>query len=385
MKITNPENSFPARAALNKVLLISLGMGVLLSSLGLADFIWRLGLCGSNVCEDPRWRSFGSVGSLPIAGLGILVYVIAFIAALRLPLVRFELLSAVALSATAHFYLLLIQYFILHDFCRLCLLSTIVSLTSFGLTGYAAAIYKAPFRLVSAGILLGMIAPLFLWLAHKKLEHRTSPDALIRSGLPPIYRPEAVNSSKSLVELMHESRSQGHLDARVQIDVFFDFQCEHCAKLNADWPIVEDQLRKIFPDIRTTYRIFTLEGHHQAWRASLLALAAGSESKFFLAKDQLFKSREGWIVSGDVETALRDILSVNPTIASEQNIAAAKTLIRMDAAEGAVVGIKAAPSVVLRSKYLKNPIILTGIMSQDSYVKEVTAYVKAVEQASTRR
>jgi protein-disulfide isomerase len=183
------------------------------------------------------------------------------------------------------------------------------------------------------------------------------------------------------MDLMHENRALGPLDAPIQIDIFMDFQCAHCSQLNAIWQDIQNRLKKD-SNIRIVFRIFTLEGHHQAWRASILALASAREQQFFRAKDRLFETRAQWSLTGDVDAVLSDVLSNYPLISRDEVIAAAKSLIRADAAEGALLGVRAAPTVVLRSKFLKNPRILVGAMSQTHYLKELNEFAKNSERAT---
>ena len=113
----------------------------LLSLVGLADAIYLTveHLAGRTVrctitsgCEDVLSSSYATVAGFPLAGLGALVYFIAFSLAILAAFGNRRagdlLLYVAALMLAVSVYLFILQAFVIHAFCQFCLLSGAVTL-----------------------------------------------------------------------------------------------------------------------------------------------------------------------------------------------------------------------------------------------------------------
>ena len=103
---------------------------------------------GSPDCFRVLGSPYARVGGLPVAGFGVLAYYVAFalatFAAFGSGRARRFFTLAVAAMALVTLWLLFVQAFLLHAFCRLCLLSAAATCI---LAGLAAALRRdrAPF------------------------------------------------------------------------------------------------------------------------------------------------------------------------------------------------------------------------------------------------
>ena len=121
-------------------------VAAVLALIGLADAIYltvehltgATVQCGdSNSCSEVLSSKYASIGKVPLAGLGAMAYFAAFsaatLAAFGYRHARGFLAAFVALMFATSLWLLYLQAFVLHAFCRYCLLSA-------GLTFALAAI-----------------------------------------------------------------------------------------------------------------------------------------------------------------------------------------------------------------------------------------------------
>ncbi len=77
----------------------------------------------------------------------------------------------------------------------------------------------------------------------------------------------------------------GPADAKVQLVVFSDFQCEYCARLA---PVLQ-KIREEFPqDVLVAWRPFPLESKPRAWPAAVAAECAAEQGAFWEYHDRLF-------------------------------------------------------------------------------------------------
>lgn len=117
-----------------------------LALLGLADAVYLTAehLAGANVscgestgCQDVLGSRYATIGKVPLAGLGALAYFAAFaaatLAAFGYRRARIALSTVVGVMFLATLWLLYVQAFILHAFCRYCLLSASLTLCLTGI------------------------------------------------------------------------------------------------------------------------------------------------------------------------------------------------------------------------------------------------------------
>jgi protein-disulfide isomerase len=339
---------------------------VLLSLLAWIDAHFHWGLCASSACDDPRWRLYGSIGTMPLGLLGVLCY--AIFTGLCLAQLKRSVYIASGIIFGAHLYLSWLQVAILHAACLICLGTALI-----GSSLFVLVVRHATKNVGFAGYAFGgmIVSISILALSHRAIRENAAPDPLIRLTVPAIYRPEIVrNPSQSLADRIRASKSIQTPEALIRVDIFLDFQCPRCAELNALWPRVLQALGNRQNQITTTYRIFLLEGHPIGWQAAFLALGAGGQWRFIEVKDQLFAQQKKWVESGDPAEALSTLpgVSVNELV-SEENIKAAKTIIREDVAQGAAWDVKSSPCVVLQSIKSGRKIVLSGFRDVGSYVQ----------------
>lgn len=80
---------------------------------------------------------------------------------------------------------------------------------------------------------------------------------------------------------------KGPPDAPVDVVVFSDFQCPHCARLV---PLLEE-VHRLYPDqVKIVFKNFPLRMHPYALKAAFAAMAADKMSKFWEFHDKLFQN-----------------------------------------------------------------------------------------------
>ncbi len=175
---------------------------------------------------------------------------------------------------------------------------------------------------------------------------------------------------------MRNSKSIGTDKPLVQIDIFIDFQCANCAKLETLWPDVVNALDSQNESIRTTYHIFLLEGHPIGWQAAFLALGAGGAGRFMELKGKLFAAQKEWKASGDPSAVLASVEGLQnqkDTLLSVENIKAAKAIIREDVGLGARLSVGSSPTVVITR-------VGTSVSRQLAGVQDVATYVQTIKE-----
>lgn len=349
-------NAIPGRS---KALATLALCGTLLSFISYLDTRFHWNLCQSSACVDPRWKEYGDVFHVPIALLGGIAYTIA---ALLLTTYRMHLTPLRFLTgfiAGCHAYLFWIQAFVIHAICLICVS---IGFIGFVLFMSVVCVSKTPRSSLGVSLCGITIAILFFGIAQRHIEPATAPDPLVRGTSPSIYRPEAVvNAPMSIVDNIRASKSVSMSEALVHMDIFIDFQCPTCAKLDALIPqIMEGRSR-----ISVTYRVFILEGHPLGWQAAILALCAGSKGQFLAAKDQLFLHQANWVQSGNPAEVLQNI--TGKVDLSADTVNAAKSSIREDVALGATFNVNSSPCIVLTNLKSGRRVVLLGLHELDYY------------------
>jgi len=96
-------------------------------------------------------------------------------------------------------------------------------------------------------------------------------------------KPVAVNALN--IDLA-TAKVSGPPDAKVQLVVFSDFECRHCAEL----AVVLKQVRSDFrDDVMVAYRYFPIEGHARAFPAAVAAECAAEQGAFWEYHDKLYE------------------------------------------------------------------------------------------------
>lgn len=101
------------------------------------------------------------------------------------------------------------------------------------------------------------------------------------------------------------ARTEGPVDAKVQIVEFVDFQCPSCAN---GFKILKNYMAKYPKDIRVQMKYFPLyKIHAHAKRSVLYSECAARQGKFWPFVDKLFERQAQWAPMINVEAAYTDI------------------------------------------------------------------------------
>jgi protein-disulfide isomerase len=103
-------------------------------------------------------------------------------------------------------------------------------------------------------------------------------------------------------------KEQGSPSAPVTIEIYVDFECMHC----------EDFVQDVVPRLaeqyvqtgkaKLLYRDYPLPSHPHARLAARYADAAGELGLYREAMTQLFATRKDWSESGDIDSAIAEVL-----------------------------------------------------------------------------
>jgi len=123
--------------------------------------------------------------------------------------------------------------------------------------------------------------------------------------------------------------------------------------------------------IRTTWRVFLLEGHPIGWRAAFLALGSGKDGKFIDMKDKLFAQQERWVAAGDPLAICANSAESESAkqYLSAEVLKASKAIVREDVALGAQYGVSASPTVVIRRPGSTEKTLISSLHESEDYLK----------------
>jgi protein-disulfide isomerase len=129
----------------------------------------------------------------------------------------------------------------------------------------------------------------------------------------------------------------------VQLVVFSDFQCAHCARLA---PVLR-RVREEFPrEVRVAYRYFPLEANPRAVPAAVAAQCAAEQGRFWEYHDKLFA--EGGDLSDTRLVALADATSLNrEKFSACVTAGAARKIVEASHADAVKLGLEGAPALFL--------------------------------------
>ena len=151
--------------------------------------------------------------------------------------------------------------------------------------------------------------------------------------------------------------------APIQMEVFSDFQCSHCAAF------FEQTLRALENDyarpgkVYVIHREFPLNGNPLSREAAFLATAAARIGKYEQVAGALFSRQQVWSANGKVEETALSVLSAGDAakvraLAKDPSVVAE---VDRDVALGQKIPIRATPTIILTHKLRQYP--LTGSVS----------------------
>lgn len=120
----------------------------------------------------------------------------------------------------------------------------------------------------------------------------------------------AGTTTDSLAKVADASRIQGSPSAKVWVIEVSDFQCPYCKQWHdATYEMVLNDYVKT-GKVRMAYVNFPLSIHEHAHQASVAAMCAGAQDKFWQMHDALFASQAQWEKQAD-PTAAFDSLAAS--------------------------------------------------------------------------
>ncbi len=156
----------------------------------------------------------------------------------------------------------------------------------------------------------------------------------------------------SFVEAIDTSGSpfKGPEQAPVAVVVFSDFQCPYCAKLQ---PLL-DQILKAYPqEVKVVYKQFPLQMHPFSMSASLAAMAANRQGKFWPMHDKIFESYQSVNeakLSGFAKELGLDMAKFDKDIADPK----LKEQVLRDRQEGIAAGVRGTPTLFVNGRQVRD-------------------------------
>ncbi|MAG21735.1 MAG: hypothetical protein CL943_00320 [Candidatus Diapherotrites archaeon] len=165
----------------------------------------------------------------------------------------------------------------------------------------------------------------------------------------------------TIAELEAGAELLGNPDAPVLITVFEDFQCPWCQKVQS----VLEQVREAYPtQVKIAFRHFPLKSiHRNAENASIAAICAGRQEKFWEYHDILFEKQgdaAGWSKERDKEKSAEllkqfasdlglDTASFNNCFGNKET----SVELERDISYGSSIGIRGTPTVFVNTEKSK--------------------------------
>ena len=158
---------------------------------------------------------------------------------------------------------------------------------------------------------------------------------------------------------LSKAHVSGPADARVQLFVFSDFQCEYCVRLA---PVLK-KIREEFPnDVLVAWRPFPLESKPRAWPAAVAAECAAEQGAFWGYHDKLFT--DGGDLSEERLVALAAGLGLDvEKFALCRRSEEARKKIQANYDDAVSLGIEGAPALFL------NGTMIGGYVEYDALVR----------------
>lgn len=141
---------------------------------------------------------------------------------------------------------------------------------------------------------------------------------------------------------------KGRKDAPVTIVEFSDFQCPYCAKLP---PVLKKVFKKNPKTVKIVFKNYPLSFHKFAKKASIAAMAAYGQGKFWEFYDYLFKNQAKLSKMDFNKVAAKLGLNVEKF---KKDSDAAKKQVEKDIADGDEIGVSGTPSVYINGRKVRN-------------------------------
>ena len=148
------------------------------------------------------------------------------------------------------------------------------------------------------------------------------------------------------------AKVSGPRDAKVQLVVFSDFQCQFCRELSA----VLKRIRVDFADeVMLAYRYFPVESHPRAVPAAIAAECAAEQGAFWEYHDRLYS--DGSDMSDARLMAIAEALKLDQGKFLEcRNSERARGTVEMSRSDAIKSGLEGAPALFLNGKLISGKI-----------------------------
>ncbi len=187
-------------------------------------------------------------------------------------------------------------------------------------------------------------------------------------------------ASTALFAIDSADRTVGSPNAPVTLEVYSDFECPHCARLHFG------ALKQALGDcvaagkVRIVYHDFPLPQHRYARKAALYADAAVRIGRYERVCDTLFRTREEWARTGDVDAAVAkeltpaEMAKLRNVLSDPKSMAEINGEIDADLAAGGRIPLTETPTMLLLGKGKRYPI--TGDVRYDLLRQFIDTIVK---------
>ncbi|MGK7345247.1 MAG: thioredoxin domain-containing protein [Candidatus Nitrospinota bacterium M3_3B_026] len=229
---------------------------------------WIMELCGgdSSGCADVASTPYSKMFGVSVAYWGLLSYIVFGLLLAYFPA---AVLPMAAALLGAEFYFLWVMAAVIHVYCLFCLIQFFTVVVLFVLT--AAWSVKTekfllpgklwPVPIIALVVFIGLALPVTL------------------GG------PSAPSGAGELVTY------EGDPDADVRVEIFSDYECPHCRKMEAE----VDKIRENHPNVLIVYRDYIIRGHKispvAASYVNALAFTSGRE-EYLEARRKVFENQE---------------------------------------------------------------------------------------------
>jgi protein-disulfide isomerase len=156
-----------------------------------------------------------------------------------------------------------------------------------------------------------------------------------------------------------KGKSFGNPAAPITIEIYSDFGCPFCKELHEK---VLPQLTRDFIDKGKVYLVFRefplVQAHPHTMEASIFATAAARAGKYQPVADELFRTQQDWMSTGNVWSAVASVLSPAERKQVEQlaKDPSVREEVRRNTDEAHNAGVKSLPTMIVTHKGSRYPI-----------------------------
>ncbi len=330
--------------------------------------------CGSLVhgCDAVRLSEWASIFGIPTPFFGVIFYLSALLILIarayapefkpglaRLGQIIFGV-AGVAESA----FLTYIQAFVIGQFCTWCLISGISATTIFIFTlldrkyvlEKSESIKELKFIGMSLATFVVVGGLLFIWLI-RPVEAPPIPPEFIQGQTESLEPPENATSTSAqeiqseIVALGSHTPMQGPDDAKVTVIEFLDYQCPACGIYHKQ--VIKQMREKYNGQIRYAIRHFPLPDiHPNAMGASVAAICAGTQDKFFEMSDLMLENQADLSRTGIIKLAEKLNLD-SERFLSCLDSADAFNEVLLDRDAGRNLGVTGTPTIIINNDFIE--------------------------------